>query len=203
MITTDLLPPSVKALFSTEQTWQSWLDVEAALALTQAELGMIPAHCGQEIAKKASLENLDLEALRIDISRTMAPVLSVVNALSSVCEDEAGGYVHWGGTTQNIIFTGRVLQMRKAHNLLLARIGRSLDRLSEMARQGADVVMVGTHQSQTRLTHYLGFKVSGWIEEASSLRSTPRASGSTRLLTYFWGCHRSHAHVWGRRNTLN
>lgn len=165
MITTDLLPPSVKVLFSTEQTWQSWLDVEAALALTQAELGMIPAHCGQEIAKKANLKNLDLEALRIDISRTMAPVLSVVNALSRVCTDVAAGYVHWGATTQNIIFTGRILQMRKAHNLLLARIGRTLDRLSEMARQGSDVVMVGRTNRKHALPITFGFKVSGWIEE--------------------------------------
>ncbi|MEI2415358.1 lyase family protein [Orrella sp. JC864] len=159
------LPASVAELFSPEQTWQSWLDVEAALALTQAQLGMIPAHCAREIARQAVLDKLDLDALRADIGRTMAPVLSVVHALSHVCGEEAGGYVHWGGTTQNIIFAGRLLQMRRAHGLLLARIGRSLERLAELARLGAEAVMAGRTNRKHALPITFGFKVAGWIEE--------------------------------------
>lgn len=161
------LPASITSLFCAEQTWQSWLDVEAALALTQGRLGIIPRHCAQEIADHAKLEQFDLDALRADIGRTMAPVLSVVHALAHLCSEEAGGYVHWGGTTQNIIFAGRVLQMRRAHGLLLARIGRSLTQLAALGRLGADTVMAGRTNRKHALPITFGFKVAGWIEELS------------------------------------
>lgn len=161
----DSLPASINDLFSTEQAWQSWLDVEAALALTQAELGIIPSHCAEQIARQAKLEALDLDALRADIKLTMAPVLSVVHALAHACGEEAGGYVHWGGTTQNIIFTGRILKMRQAHELLLARLARSLNKLADIARTEAYTVMAGRTNRKHALPITLGFKISGWIEE--------------------------------------
>lgn len=161
----DELPTSVVDLFSTEQTWQTWLDIEAALALSQASLGLIPSQHAQRIAAHASLQHLDLAALRVDIQRTMAPVLSVVHALAHACGDEAGGYVHWGGTTQNIILGGRVLQMRRVHRLLLARIGCALDTLATMAEVSADTVMVGRTNRKHALPITFGFKVASWIEE--------------------------------------
>jgi len=160
-----VLPASVADLFSTEQTWQTWLDIEAALALSQASLGLIPAQHAQRIAAHASLQHLDLPALRADIQRTMAPVLSVVHALAHACGDEAGGYVHWGGTTQNIILGGRVLQMRRVHALLLARIGNALDTLATLAEDGADAVMAGRTNRKHALPITFGFKVASWIEE--------------------------------------
>lgn len=159
------LPASVADLFSAEQTWQSWLDIEAALALAQADLGMIPRHCAGQIAAHASLEHLDLDALRKDIRRTMAPVLSVVHALAHVCGEEAGGYVHWGGTTQNIILGGRILQMRRVHRLLQARLARVLDALARVASDGADTVMAGRTNRKHALPITFGFKVASWIEE--------------------------------------
>lgn len=161
----DALPASVADLFSTEQTWQTWLDIEAALALSQASLGLIPQQHAQRIAAHASLQHLDLAALREDIQRTMAPVLSVVHALAHACGDEAGGYVHWGGTTQNIILGGRVLQMRRVHRLLLARIGRSLNTLATLAEVSADAVMAGRTNRKHALPITFGFKVASWIEE--------------------------------------
>ncbi|MCD0505433.1 lyase family protein [Bordetella petrii] len=160
-----VLPATVADLFSTEQTWQTWLDIEAALALSQASLGLIPADHAQRIAACATLRHLDLDALRVDIKRTMAPVLSVVHALAHACGDEAGGYVHWGGTTQNIILGGRVLQMRRVHHLLLARIGAALTTLADLAEDGAGAVMAGRTNRKHALPITFGFKVASWIEE--------------------------------------
>lgn len=49
---------------------QRWLDVEAALALSQAELGIIPKDAAEKIAEAARVELLDLESLRAEIRRT-------------------------------------------------------------------------------------------------------------------------------------
>ena len=53
--------PGIRALFTMESRWQAWLDVEAALARAEADLGMIPAAAAAEIAAKAKVELLDRE----------------------------------------------------------------------------------------------------------------------------------------------
>src|SRR5207244_10817118 len=54
--------PGVRALFTEDARFQSWLDVEAALAQAQAALGIIPEAAAREIARKAHLKYLDLAA---------------------------------------------------------------------------------------------------------------------------------------------
>ena len=56
--------PGIRALFTEGARWQSWLDVEAALALAEAEVGVIPRDAAEVIASKAQLELLDREAIR-------------------------------------------------------------------------------------------------------------------------------------------
>ena len=88
--------PGVRALFTEAARFQSWLDVEAALAEAQAELGVIPAAAAREIVGKAHLKYLDLTAVRAGLAKTGHPLVPLVWALDRACEGDAGGYVHWG-----------------------------------------------------------------------------------------------------------
>lgn len=159
------LPESVDDLFTSESLWQSWLDVEAALALSQGELGTVPAHCAARIAGQCRLSLFDLPGLKAEIARTLAPVLSLTRALAALCGDEAGGYVHWGATTQNVIMTGRLLQLRKAHALLLQRLAEVLEAMAELAAANAGQVMVGRTNRKHALPITFGFKIASWIDE--------------------------------------
>src|SRR2546429_7909104 len=105
--------PGVRALFTEAARFQSWLDVEAALAQVQAELGIIPEGAAREISRKAHLKYLDLGAVRAGLEKTGHPLVPLVWELDRVCEGGAGGYVHWGATTQNITQTGQLLQVRR------------------------------------------------------------------------------------------
>src|SRR5438876_7657463 len=87
--------PGVRALFTEAARFQSWLDVEAALAQAQAQLGIIPDGAAREITRKASLPYLDLEAVRAGLARTGHPLVPLVWELDRACEGDAGGYVHW------------------------------------------------------------------------------------------------------------
>lgn len=165
MPTSLMTTAEVESLFSPEARWESWLAVEAALADAQAELEMIPEAAAIEIGRKARLEALDVEAMRAEMARSKAPVLALVHALANACDGDAGRFVHWGGTTQNIILTGRVLQMRKVHAALLGRMANCLDAMARLAGEGADMVMAGRTNRQHALPITFGFKVAGWIEE--------------------------------------
>src|SRR2546428_5091308 len=114
--------PGVRALFTEAARFQSWLDVEAALALAQAELGVIPDGAAREIVRKAHLKYLDLEAVRAGLGKTGHPLVPLVWALDRACEGDAGGYVHWGATAQNTTQTGQLLPGRRAHGTFLRHV---------------------------------------------------------------------------------
>ena len=70
--------PGIRALFTEAVRYQAWLDVEAALALAQADLGIIPASAAEEITRKAHLSYLDLEAVRAGLARTGHPLVPLI-----------------------------------------------------------------------------------------------------------------------------
>ncbi len=150
--------------FSETARWQSWLDVEAELALAQAELGMIPGWAAERIAAFARLERIDTDRLRAETATTMAPVAALARVLAAAA-GEAGAYVHWGATTQNVIDTGRLLVLRRFRARLDEALAAVLDRLAAMAEDHAQTVMVGRTNRQHALPITFGFKVAGWIED--------------------------------------
>lgn len=150
--------------FSKETRWQSWLEVEANLALAQGELGIIPSDAAQKLAQKATLSELDMNRLEIEIRETMAPVYALTKVLAAASGD-AGGFVHWGATTQNVIDTGRQIVLRRFQSELLGSIAATLETLSDMADRHADLTMVGRTNRQNALPITFGFKIAGWIDE--------------------------------------
>src|SRR5262247_3601327 len=157
--------PGVRALFTEAARFQSWLDVEAALAQAQAELGIIPEHAAREIVKKAHLKYLDLDAVRAGLAKTGHPIVPLVWALDHACEGDAGGYVHWGATTQNITQTGLLLQVRRAHQIFLRQLGAILGTLADLAERTKDDLLPGRTHGQHAVPATFGFKVAVWIDE--------------------------------------
>jgi len=157
--------PGVRALFTEAARFQSWLDVEAALAQVQAELGIIHESAAREISRKAHLKHLDLGAVRSGLAKTGHPLVPLVWELDRVCENGAGGYVHWGATTQNITQTGQLLQVRRAHDIFLRQLAAILTTLADLAEKTKDVLIPGRTHGQHAVPATFGFKVAVWIDE--------------------------------------
>jgi 3-carboxy-cis,cis-muconate cycloisomerase len=157
--------PGVRALFSEAARFQSWLDVEAALAQAQAELGIIPEAAAREITRKAHLKYLDLAAVRAGLAKTGHPLVPLVWELDRVCDGDAGGYVHWGATTQNVTQTGQLLQVRRAHAIFLRQLATILTTLADLAERTKDVLLPGRTHGQHAVPATFGFKVAVWIDE--------------------------------------
>src|SRR5258708_266061 len=127
----------LRAIFNDEQRVQKWYDYETALALSQAELGIIPQAAAKEIALKGHVANVDLGAIASEIRRTKHPLVPALRALQATCQDGHGEYLHFGPTTQDVLDTGTMLQMREAHAVFVRDvkdIGRALLRLAETYR---------------------------------------------------------------------
>ena len=188
----------VRALFARSSLWQSWLDVESALARTQASMGMIPGEAAERIAAAATLAAIDQGELARDIARTRAPIVSLVRVLAEACGPEAGAYVHWGATTQNVTQTGRILLLRAAHAALLGRLAAIFERLAALAETHADSLAAGRTNRRHALPITFGFKVGAWIEEL--LRHEARLEGvRPRVFTLLWGGAIGAMHSFGER----
>jgi 3-carboxy-cis,cis-muconate cycloisomerase len=157
--------PGVRALYKLENRWQAWLDVEAALARAQAELGIIPAEAAEAIARAARLDLLDRARIDEGFARTGHTIVPLVWELSRIVGEPHGGWVHWGATTQNITQTGDLLVLRQAHRIFLRLIGDALLAAADLAEKGADMPIAGRTHGQHAVPATFGYKPAVWIDE--------------------------------------
>ena len=162
---TRVSDPGIRALYRLENRWQAWLDVEAALARAQAELGIIPVAAAEAIAKAAHLNLMDRARIDEGLARTGHTIVPLVWELSRVTGDEHGGWVHWGATTQNITQTGDLLVLRQTHQVFFRLIGEALAAMADLAERGADMPIAGRTHGQHAVPATFGYKVAVWIDE--------------------------------------
>ncbi len=153
----------MRAVFGDRARLQRMLDVEAALARAQAKLGLIPQAAAVEITAKADVAGFDLDAIRAGTELAGYPIIPLVKALSEACAGDAGRYVHWGATTQDIIDTGLVLQMRDGLELIDADLAAIEVALADLARRHRDTPMAGRTHLQHALPITFGFKCASWL----------------------------------------
>ena len=157
--------PGIRALFTLESRWQAWLDVEAALARAQAEIGTIPIEAAAAITAKARLELMDRQRLDEGFERTAHTIVPLVWELARLVGDPHGGWVHWGATTQNIVDCGDLLILRQVNATFRTQLGTLLAALADLAERGAEMPMAGRTHGQHAVPITFGFKVAGWIDQ--------------------------------------
>jgi 3-carboxy-cis,cis-muconate cycloisomerase len=157
--------PGIRALYRLENRWQAWLDVEAALARAQEELGIIPNGAADAIARAARLELLDRARIDEGFARTGHTIVPLVWELSRVTGEPHGGWVHWGATTQNITQTGDLLVAGQTHGIFLQLIGEALPAMADLAERGADMPIAARTHGQHALPATFGYKPAVWIDE--------------------------------------
>jgi 3-carboxy-cis,cis-muconate cycloisomerase len=153
----------MRALFSDRAFIQRCLDVEAALARAQAKLGIIPERAGDAISDAADVDRIDFDRLRARTQVVGYPILPIVEQLSSWPEDGLGQYSHWGATTQDIMDTADVLQIRDALTLVeddLGAIGAALAKLADAHKR---TPMAGRTHLQHALPISFGYKCATWL----------------------------------------
>jgi adenylosuccinate lyase len=156
--------PAMRAVFSDRATLQAWFDAEAALAEAQGQCGLIPKTAAEAIARAADAGRVDLDALGEGIARVGHPFVPAIKALEELA-GEAGAFVHFGATTQDIMDTGAVLQMRAALDLIEAGVEGLIAALTVQARAHRATVMAGRTHGQHAVPTTLGLKLAVLVAE--------------------------------------
>lgn len=155
----------MREVFSDESLVRNLLRVEAALANAEARVGLIPEDAAKEISRRALQGEFPLDQLRKGIESAGHVMVPLVRALAAACEGDAGGYAHWGTTTQDVYDTACVLRYKDAFELVLERLYSLRGHLAVLAEREADTLMAGRTNGQHALPITFGYKVAVWCWE--------------------------------------
>ena len=154
---------AMRAIFSARGRLRALLDVEVALARAQARLGIIPAAAAEAIAGAADVDRLDVTEITARTNVVGYPVVPLTAQLARLAGADAGRYVHWGATTQDILDTATVLQLTEAFALIEADVRGIVDALAPRARGHRDDVMAGRTHLQHALPITFGYACALWL----------------------------------------
>jgi adenylosuccinate lyase len=179
--------PAMRDIWADRKQIQRWLDVEAALALVEAELGLIPRSAAREIGRKAHVRFINLKRMRRDYDATWNPVVPLVDALRRVVSPSARRWVHWGATAKNVMDTGTALQIKDSYAVVLAELDAIADVLADHAERHRDTVMAGRTHGQQAQPISFGYKVAVWLDELMRNRERLLESRPRVLVGEFGG----------------
>jgi 3-carboxy-cis,cis-muconate cycloisomerase len=146
---------------------QAMLDAEAALAGAQADAGLVPVDAAEAIAAACVASRYDLAELGRAAADSGNPAAPLVRALTAEAGD-AGRYVHWGATSQDIVDTAAMLVARSARRALLADLDACTAALAELAAEHRSTVHVGRTLLQQALPTTFGLTAAGWLTALSA-----------------------------------
>lgn len=159
--------PEVEALFSPAARLQRMLDVEAALARAGARAGLIPEGAAEVIAEQCQVARFDVAAILREGAVAGTPVVPLVRALSELVGDEVSDAVHLGATSQDVIDTAMVLQIRDALGWFEDQLVALGERCSWLAHEHAATVMAGRTLLQQAQPVTFGLKAAGWLSSVT------------------------------------
>jgi 3-carboxy-cis,cis-muconate cycloisomerase len=154
----------VREAFDSSALVQAWLDVEQALARAEAEVGVVPVAAADRIEREARADLYDVDELRTGVAETQHPLVPLVRALAERCGD-AGGFVHWGATTQDVLDTGLILQVRAALGPIRRDLRRSTIAAAALALEHRSLPMAGRTHGQHAVPITFGLKAASWADE--------------------------------------
>ncbi|MEN9537820.1 MAG: hypothetical protein RLZZ126_55 [Pseudomonadota bacterium] len=157
---------AMRAVFADTATLTRYTDTEIALALAEGKLGLIPPDAAQAIAAHAHGIGLDVDRLQRETHNVGYPILPLVHQLAeglAKVDADAGKYLHWGATTQDIMDTALVLQIREGLDVLESDLRGVSAQLRRLAHEHRDTPMAGRTHLQHALPTTFGLKCAVWL----------------------------------------
>lgn len=164
MLQNNFSTEEMRSVWNDENRLQKILDVEAALALAESELGIIPEKAGTAIQQAAKIENFEIDKIAEEAARLKHSLMATVNHLQSL-SGENGEYVHYGVTTQDVTDTGMILQLKEANNIIKRDVKKVAELLMGLAAQYKNTPMPGRTHGMQGLPTTFGFKMAVVLSE--------------------------------------
>ena len=156
---------TIKYIFSTNNTNQLVMDIEAALARAQSSQGIIPEWAANEITAKANVKYMPQVEINKENELVRHRLVSRLNVWKKSLDLGAEEYLHFGATTVDIFDTVLVLQVKQSIDILLESLLDIESQLLALTKNHIDTYMVGRTIGQHALPMTFGKKTSTWLAE--------------------------------------
>ena len=156
---------TIKYIFSTNNTNQLVMDIEAALARAQSSQGIIPEWAANEITAKANVKYMPQIEINKENELVRHRLVSRLNVWKKSLDFGAEEYLHFGATTVDIFDTVLVLQVKQSIDILLESLLDIESQLLALTKNHIDTYMVGRTIGQHALPMTFGKKTSTWLAE--------------------------------------
>lgn len=178
--------PEMRAIFDDDAYVNTVVRVEVELARAEARVGVIPGWAADAIATSCDPAHLDRERLRRGTDTVGYPILPIITQLAEQCGD-AGGYLHWGATTQDIMDTATVLQCAEGLALISDTLDRLREHLRHLVRTHSNTVTAGRTHLQHALPITFGYRVAVWLSALDRHADRLAAARQRDLMVQFGG----------------
>jgi 3-carboxy-cis,cis-muconate cycloisomerase len=181
---------AMRAVVDDKARVQRMLDVEAALARAESALGIIPADAAAPIAQACRVEHFDLAALASDAPASgnlTIPLVMMLTAKVKASDAKAAGFVHWGATSQDVIDTALVLDLRAGIDALSSDLDRAISGFAKLAESNRSTASVARTWLQQALPMPFGLKIAGYAAALSRSRARLKRVREDALVLQFGG----------------
>jgi 3-carboxy-cis,cis-muconate cycloisomerase len=180
----------MREVFCDQGRVQAMLDFEAALARAEARVGLVPASAVAPIMAACDARLYDFAALGEAIATAGNSAIPLVKALGkqiAATDAEAERYVHLGATSQDVMDSGLVLQLRQALLLIENELAHLADSLAVQAQRFAATPLAGRTWLQHATPVTLGMKIAGWLGAVTRSRQRLQDLKPRLLVLQFGG----------------
>lgn len=181
---------TINELFSDKQTIVQMLRFEGALALAQAENGIIPPKAAQIIENCCQVDFIDIDKLKSEIKLGGNAAIPLVKQLTRIVKNndvEASKYVHLGATSQDMVDTATVLQMQQYWYWLNDKLAELSDLLVEITKKHRNTLMIGRTLLQQARPITFGLKTSGWLQSIERSKERMKSTQKRVLVIQLGG----------------
>ena len=153
--------PPMGDLWSEEQKFQSWLDVELAACAAWSEIGAIPPEDVETLYDEA---DFDVDRIKEIEKETKHDVVAFTRAVSETLGEEKK-WVHYGLTSTDVVDTAYMVRIKKANSLIRTQLDKMIETLADKAREHKHTLTMGrTHGVHAEPTTF-GLKMARYYDE--------------------------------------
>lgn len=157
--------PEMQDVFSDARLISYWLKFEVELAAAEASLGVIPQEAAEAIAKAARLENIDLTKLRAGVMTVGRAIEPLLKQIEDAGDEQVKEYLHWGSTTQDVMDTATVLQIRDGLAIVRRDLKKIILVLADASARYRATPMVARSNGQDAVPTTFGFMLASYMTE--------------------------------------
>jgi 3-carboxy-cis,cis-muconate cycloisomerase len=182
--------PEVDQLFTDEAIIQAMLRFEGALALAQADIELVPlehAHSIEVVCQRAKIDAAKLSVSARQAGNPAIPLVKELSDLVRTSNPEAARFVHAGATSQDVIDSATMIQLKSALWKITSGLQRLQPRLVQLINEHRGTMMIGRTLLQQARPISFAFKAANWFDQLARCASQVRRVSTQALVLQFGG----------------